>query len=319
MTQDNEEAKAADMPAADAPAADTRAAETPAETEPAAVDWRSDWSDPSRNSAVKVQAMARGKSARALVANRKAQKRYSEHSHAARVQAAQRGKAARTRVKQLRNSAAATAEAPAEPVAPPAEAPAEAPAAAPAAAPAKPPSKPPAKARPPKGGKPPGGGKPATKRRATAGAPAFAKPARPPSEVEAAFAAERAARERLNRVKTKVQRELRRLQQSASVEESMLRRREQGESTRVELERVSGREFTAKVMGTAKLRGDELKALSKLFNDKLEIFHPDSRNFYKLFKQMDLDGNQRIGFDEVEAMVRALQFYAARRNSGAIL
>ena len=120
---------AADAPTANAPAADTRAAETPAETEPAAVDWRSDWSDPSRNSAVKVQAMARGKSARALVANRKAQKRYSEHSHAARVQAAQRGKAARTRMKQLRNSAAATAEAPAEPVAPPAEAPAEAPSA----------------------------------------------------------------------------------------------------------------------------------------------------------------------------------------------
>ena len=70
MTQDNDEA--ADMPTANAPAADTRAAETPAETEPAAVDWRSDWSDPSRNSAVKVQAMARGKSARALVANRAA-------------------------------------------------------------------------------------------------------------------------------------------------------------------------------------------------------------------------------------------------------
>ena len=120
-----DETAGADMPAADAPAADTPATEAPAETEPAAVDWRSDWSDPSRNSAVKVQAMARGKSARALVADRKAQKRYSEHSHAARVQAAQRGKAARTRVKQLRNSAAATAEAPAEPVAPPAEAPAD--------------------------------------------------------------------------------------------------------------------------------------------------------------------------------------------------
>ena len=102
-----DESAGADMPAADAPAADTPATEAPAETEPAAVDWRSDWSDPSRNSAVKVQAMARGKSARALVADRKAQKRYSEHSHAARVQAAQRGKAARTRVKQLRNSAAA--------------------------------------------------------------------------------------------------------------------------------------------------------------------------------------------------------------------
>ena len=104
-------------------------------------------------------------------------------------------------------------------------------------------------------------------------------------------------------MKTKVQRELRKLQQSASVEESMLRRREQGESTRVELERVSGREFTAKVMGTAKLRGDELKALSKLFNDKLEIFHPDSRNFYKLFKQMDLDGNGTIDKKEFEMAV----------------
>ena len=52
----------------------------------------------------------------------------------------------------------------------------------------------------------------------------------------------------------------------------------------------------------------------------LEMYHPDARNFFVLFKHIDIDGSRRISFSELERLIReelhikvgATHFAAAR-------
>ena len=45
-------------------------------------------------------------------------------------------------------------------------------------------------------------------------------------------------------------------------------------------------------------------ATMELLNQQLQIFHPDARNFFVLFKHIDIDGSRRISFGELARLCR---------------
>jgi len=77
------------------------------------------------------------------------------------------------------------------------------------------------------------------------------------------------------------------------------------DSIKQDMDRRVGRDVTAKVADVAAASGDETRSLSEQFNAKMsDIFLPDERNWYRLFKRVDLDGSGRISYTEFSAMVR---------------
>ncbi len=77
-----------------------------------------------------------------------------------------------------------------------------------------------------------------------------------------------------------------------------------------ELERRSGAALTHKIEreDVPPATPAELLELSTLFNAQMAALRPrdasDGRNFYRLFKHMDLDGSGRVSFKELARMIR---------------
>lgn len=112
------------------------------------------------------------------------------------------------------------------------------------------------------------------------------------------------ARERLARLKARAQRELTRAASLAALEDHKERRRMAVAQVRKESDELVGRDVARRVADVPELSEEEIHSLSTLFNAKLKGVSPDARNFYQLFKELDIDGSRRISFSELERMVR---------------
>jgi Ca2+-binding EF-hand superfamily protein len=115
---------------------------------------------------------------------------------------------------------------------------------------------------------------------------------------------EQAARQRLSRLKARAQRELTRAASIAAVEDQKERRELAASRMRAEAHQLVGRDLTERVRSIPPLTDDEVHSLSELFNMQLRRYDPDVRSFFRLFKDMDIDGSRRINFSELEHMVR---------------
>lgn len=65
-----------------------------------------------------------------------------------------------------------------------------------------------------------------------------------------------------------------------------------------------GTDLTHALVDVVPAPEEEVRYLSELFNAQLLQFDPDARNFYTLFKHMDVDRTGRISFQELQRMVR---------------
>ena len=79
---------------------------------------------------------------------------------------------------------------------------------------------------------------------------------------------------------------------------------QRGVELRQEMDQRVGRDVTKRLVDVPKLGEAEVKRLSELFNKHLLEFHPGARNFFVLFKHMDIDGSRRISFAEMERLLR---------------
>ena len=116
---------------------------------------------------------------------------------------------------------------------------------------------------------------------------------------------EEAARARLAKIKARAQRELSRAASAAVIEEQQEKRRLLKARVRAETNALIGKDVTERVREIPEIDENEVRSLSMLFNQHLKQFDRDSRNFFQLFKSMDIDGSKRIGFGELEHMVRS--------------
>ena len=125
--------------------------------------------------------------------------------------------------------------------------------------------------------------------------------------VSASASREDAARERLAHLRARAQRELTREAISSKTEQQKERRRQVVAQVRAETDQLIGRDVTVRVRDVPKLNDEEVYSLSKLFNKQLNSENTNDkrvRNFFKIFKELDLDGSKRISFSELEHLVR---------------
>jgi len=122
--------------------------------------------------------------------------------------------------------------------------------------------------------------------------------------IAAASAKEQAAAERLAQLKARANREFTRAASLARIEEHRERKRLLAEEAKAEYDKLSGREMIARVAFAEELSEEDVVSLSKKFNDALKGRDPDLRNFFTLFKSMDMDGSRRISFNELDVLVR---------------
>lgn len=124
------------------------------------------------------------------------------------------------------------------------------------------------------------------------------------SILSASTSREQQARERLVRLKAQAQRELTRAASLAAIEHKRERKRAAVAEVRAESDRLIGKDLSSVFADVAMPSEEEVLALSKRFNAQLNMFDPDARTFYSLFKFMDIDGSRRISFHELENLVR---------------
>jgi len=125
-------------------------------------------------------------------------------------------------------------------------------------------------------------------------------------QLSVAVSAEMQAQEHLNRVRARVQRELRKATSHAAIVGARERKHQAANAMRADMDQRVGRDLTAKIAAedVPKATEDEVRRLSELFNQQLQAFHPDARNFFVLFKHIDVDGSRRISFKELERLIR---------------
>ena len=133
--------------------------------------------------------------------------------------------------------------------------------------------------------------------------------------ISASQGREDAARERLVRLRARAQRELTRAAAVAATEQQRERRRLAVAQVRAETDQMIGRDVTARVRDVPDLSKEELFTLSELFNTQLQkaTKGDNARTFFQLFKDLDIDGSRRIGFNELERMVRGKLHLSERR------
>lgn len=118
---------------------------------------------------------------------------------------------------------------------------------------------------------------------------------------------ESAAREKIARLKARAQRELTRATSLAAIEDQRVRKMLAVSQARAEADALVGRDLTQIVKDVPDLTDEEIHSFSVMFNEHLKFYDPSSTkpgNFFGLFKAMDIDGSRRIGFGELEHMVR---------------
>ena len=115
-------------------------------------------------------------------------------------------------------------------------------------------------------------------------------------ELSAAVHAEQQARQRLQRLRAKAQRELRRACSLNAIQSVQERKRREGVRLRAEMDQRVGRDQTQRIMQAevAPATEEEVRKLSELFNAKLGDWHPDARNFFVLFKHIDVRATRRL-------------------------
>ena len=125
--------------------------------------------------------------------------------------------------------------------------------------------------------------------------------------VSASASREDAARKRLAFLRARAQRELTREAIISKTEQHRERRRKVVAQVRAETDQLIGRDVTVRVRDVPKLNDEEVHDLSRLFNKQLNSENTNDkrvRNFFKIFKELDLDGSKRISFSELENLVR---------------
>lgn len=122
----------------------------------------------------------------------------------------------------------------------------------------------------------------------------------------AAVSAERQARERLQRLRARVQRELRKSSSQSAMETIRERNRNAGKEAREDFDRRIGRDLTRQLDNddVQPADDDEYRKISEMFNRLLLKREPKEQSFWVLFKQMDIDGSRRISFKEFERSLR---------------
>ena len=72
-----------------------------------------------------------------------------------------------------------------------------------------------------------------------------------------------------------------------------------------DIDRRTGRELTRKLADVHPARAEDVERLSRMLNQKMEIFpDPACREWFKLFQHVDDDGTGRISYKELAGMVR---------------
>ena len=118
---------------------------------------------------------------------------------------------------------------------------------------------------------------------------------------------EQQARERLAKLKARAQRELTRAASLSALEDTRARKRKTVVAMREQADRLIGRDINSVVASIEMPSEEQIVSFSKLLNEQLnKHFDPDARNFFSLFKFMDIDGSRRISFPELETLVRQM-------------
>jgi len=113
------------------------------------------------------------------------------------------------------------------------------------------------------------------------------------------------ARLKLTQLKVRARRELARASSEAALIGLFERNRQTVLSVRAETDRLVGRDVTSRLAELPMPTEEQVMEISRLFNDALvRHYKPEDRSFYKIFKQMDMDGSQRISYTELENMAR---------------
>ena len=125
-------------------------------------------------------------------------------------------------------------------------------------------------------------------------------------QLSLAVEAEMQAQEHLRRIRAKVQRELRKASSMSALNSVREKKLEMAKAMRKDLDVRVGRDITERIRSEelAPATEEEVKKLSTLFNKQLEAYHPDARNFFVLFKAIDIDGSRRISFNEFARLIR---------------
>jgi uncharacterized OsmC-like protein len=97
------------------------------------------------------------------------------------------------------------------------------------------------------------------------------------------------AQEQLRKIRARVQRELRRASSLSALSVMREKKLEAAKAMRADNDKRIGRDLTERIKkeDLPPATEEEVKELSTLFNKQLEMFHPDARNFFALFKHID--------------------------------
>lgn len=123
--------------------------------------------------------------------------------------------------------------------------------------------------------------------------------------VKESHAREEEARARLTHLRVQAQRRLARAQSEIALIETVESKRQAVAQVRAESRRLTGLDVVSRLAMTPDPTEEEVMQLSVLFNKQLAKHYGDEdTSFYKLFKESDLDGSQRISFNELEKLAR---------------
>ena len=125
-------------------------------------------------------------------------------------------------------------------------------------------------------------------------------------QLSVAVSAEMQAQEHLRKVRARVQRELRRASSVAAMQKAKEDKLKTSREMRADMDKKVGRDLIRQIAAAdiPPATDEEVKDMSVLLNKMLEMYHPDARNFFVLFKHIDIDGSRRISFSELERLIR---------------
>lgn len=125
-------------------------------------------------------------------------------------------------------------------------------------------------------------------------------------QLSVAVSAEMQAAEHLRRVRARVQRELRKSSSMSALQGVRNKKLAAANAMRQDMNQRIGKDLTAAIMSddVPRATDEEVRKFSELLNKQLERFHPDARNFFVLFKHIDVDGSRRISYRELSQLIR---------------
>ena len=125
-------------------------------------------------------------------------------------------------------------------------------------------------------------------------------------QLSVAVNAEMQAQEHLRRVRARVQRELRRAASLSAIQKAKEDKLEMSRKIRADMDKKVGRDLIKQIAASdiPPASDEEIKKMSELLNKMLEMYHPDARNFFALFKHIDVDGSRRVSFNELARLIR---------------